>query len=361
MNLLASTPGVIQPKEPVPFKDSFTEIIVDEDRTAFIEDLRDRPDIGGLQGVNREFRSVLCTPLRSGRQPIGAVKIYSTTPQRWTTEHFRIVEWVAAQSSLILEVRRLRNELTRTNADLEKLVHERTARLQELVDELEHFSYSITHDMRAPLRAMQGFAELLAMAGDGALGEAERKNYLDRIITAAGRMDRLITDALSYSRTVRQEMTLHAVDTCHLLKGMIESYPEFQMPRARIDVAERMPAVLANEAGLTQCFSNLLNNAVKFVEHNQQPHVQVRAEQTDGRVRIWFEDNGIGIPQELAPRMFGMFQRGSRKYEGTGIGLALVRKVTERMGGKVGVESAPGKGSRFWVELRAAHNGGNHG
>lgn len=172
-------------------------------------------------------------------------------------------------------------------------------------------------------------------------------------MTAAARMDRLITDALSYSRAVRQDLVLEPVDAKRLLKGMIESYPEFQLPSARIEIEDGVPQVLANEAGLTQCFSNLLNNAVKFVEPGQQPQVRIRCEQFDGVVRLWFEDNGIGISQEMTPRLFGMFQRGSRKYEGTGIGLALVRKVTERMGGRVGVESAAGKGSRFWVELKA--------
>jgi signal transduction histidine kinase len=281
------------------------------------------------------------------------VELYTEKPQQWTTEHFRIVEWVAAQCSLILEVRRLHSELERANENLEILVKERTGRLQELVDELEHFSYSITHDMRAPLRAMQGFAEMLALSESGVLDDGERKDYLQRIMTAAARMDRLITDALSYSKAVRREMALAPVNTRKLLKGMIESYPEFQVPLAVIELEDQIPDVLANEAGLTQCFSNLLNNAVKFVENGQQPRIKVRSEPGEGVVRLWFEDNGIGIPQEMTPRMFGMFQRGSRKYEGTGIGLALVRKVTERMGGRVGVESEPGKGSRFWLELKA--------
>jgi signal transduction histidine kinase len=344
----------------MPFDGSFAAVVVEQGRTAYIADLKARPDLIAARFNGRPFRSVLAAPLRVRGAAVGAVELFSEEPMQWTTEHFRIIEWVSAQSSLILEVQRLHDELAQTNLNLEKAVQERTARLQEMVEELEHFSYSITHDMRAPLRAMQGFAELLAVPGNGS-HDGERQDYLDRIVTAAARMDRLITDALSYSKSVRQEMTLAPIDARKLLKGMIDSYPEFQDPRATIEIQDQMPNVLANEAGLTQCFSNLLNNAVKFVNPDQPPQVRVRAERLGDSVRLWFEDNGIGIPQDMTPRMFRMFQRGSRKYEGTGIGLALVRKVTERMGGKVGVESEPGKGSRFWVELKAAIEGGSNG
>lgn len=235
-------------------------------------------------------------------------------------------------------------------AELERLVSERTSKLKELVGELEHFSYTITHDLKSPLRAMRGFAELAAaMCGEGEY--VRMQDFLGRISTAAERMDHLIADALSYSRSVRQELPLDDVDSGALLRGMLDTYPELQSERAHIVVEGRLPVVLANEAGLTQCFSNLLANAVKFVKSGQMPEVRVWAEQRDGRSRIWVEDKGIGIAKEMLPRMFEMFARGSRDYEGTGIGLALVRKVAQRMGGRVGVESEEGKGSRFWIEL----------
>lgn len=336
------------------YADSFASVVMLHDRTAFIADLALRPDLKGTQSTERAFRSVLATPLRgAGGKPIGVIKVFAVTTHEWTNEQFKIVEWMAAQCSLLMESRRLKQELKESNQRLEGLVKERTSELQELVNELEHFSYTITHDLRAPLRAMHGFAGLLSEECMDTLNEQCRE-YLRRITTAAGRMDRLIMDALSYSKVVRHEMPMEAVDISRLLEGMIESYPMFQPPKADVKIVGELPAVLGNEAGLTQCFSNLLGNAVKFMPPGRMPVVRVSSERHGARVRIWCEDNGIGIPPAMQARVFVMFQRLSKDYEGTGIGLALVKKVVERMGGAVGVESEPGKGSRFWIELLAA-------
>ena len=237
--------------------------------------------------------------------------------------------------------------------DLELIVAARTRELEKTVAELEHFSYSITHDMRAPLRAMRGFSSLLLEGFDETLPPPGR-DFLKRIEQSADRMDQLIVDALDYSKAMRDELVLAPVDPEILLRGMVESYPTFQMPAADVRVEGSFPIVLANQAGLTQCFSNLLNNAVKFIAPGQVPRVRIWAESDGGIARLWFEDNGIGIPLEMQERIFGMFQRLSREYEGTGIGLALVRKVMERMGGHTGVFSEPGRGSRFWLELKRA-------
>jgi PAS domain S-box-containing protein len=253
--------------------------------------------------------------------------------------------------SLVLDVTERKHAealLARSKEDLEQLVAERTAKLHELVGELEHFSYTITHDLKSPLRAMRGFAEVVQEIGV----QPEVKPFLEKISSAAERMDRLIADALSYSRSVRHELPLEEVDLGALLRGMLDSYPEFQPTKAQIQIPGSLPLVLANEAGLTQVLSNLLGNAVKFVRTGQKADIKVWASQRSGWVRIWVEDQGIGITKEMLPRVFDMFSRGSKDYEGTGIGLALVRKVVQRMGGKVGVESEPGKGSRFWIELR---------
>jgi signal transduction histidine kinase len=269
-------------------------------------------------------------------------------------------------------------------AQLEQLVTERTARLQDTIAELEHFSYTITHDMRAPLRAMQGFASMLVSESADRL-PPEGADYLRRIINAARRMDALIQDSLQYAKVVREKIPLEPVEASAVLRSVMESYPNLQGPLVEISVAEPLPAVIANDTGLGQCFANLLVNAAKFVAPGTRPKIRVWAETRSsppmdppaqksnnspiqhssdpafhqsngaGLVRFWFEDNGIGIPARHQERIFGMFQKLDKSHEGTGIGLALVRKTVERMGGRVGVESAPGEGSRFWLELKQAH------
>jgi signal transduction histidine kinase len=160
------------------------------------------------------------------------------------------------------------------------------------------------------------------------------------------------------------------VDVDLLVRGMLDTYPEFHSSRAAIEIAGKLPLVLANEAGLVQCFSNLIGNAVKFVAPGVTPSVHIWSEAIESSglsrsasaacARLWIEDNGIGIPRTMLPKLFTMFSRGTAEYEGTGIGLALVRKVVDRMGGRVGVESELGKGSRFWITLPLAQQA-DHG
>ena len=225
------------------------------------------------------------------------------------------------------------------------------AKVREMIGELEGVSYAIVHDMRAPLRAMEAFAYMLEQDSEQH-SPAQRKDLARRITVAAARMDELIRDALTYNQVVLKPTTLHPVKLSKLFQEMLETYPNLSPEKADIDLENELPLVLGNEAMLTQCFANLLGNAVKFVPEGVRPRVKVRAEPVNGMARIWVEDNGIGIPDHAKERLFRMFQRLTSEYEGTGIGLAIVRKVAERMGGKVGAESQPGKGSRFWVELR---------
>lgn len=236
---------------------------------------------------------------------------------------------------------------------LERTVAERTAELRDTVAELEHFSYTITHDMRAPLRAMQLFGQILIKEYAGRLDETGR-DYLRRITEAAARMDRLVVDTLDYSRTLRTQLPLEPIDAGLLIRSLVESYPQFQSPQADVQITSSFPLVHANAAGVVQCFSILLGNAVKFIEPGTVPVVRVWAEERGTTVRVWIADNGIGIPSQQKQRVFVMFQRLSKKYPGTGVGLALVRKLTEQMNGDVGFESELGKGSRFWVDLNRA-------
>jgi PAS domain S-box-containing protein len=310
--------------------------IAAEDREAVIAAIRKAHDPAGDGLYAVEFR----VRTRDGR--MRWISKRSQTSFGWVGNERRPVRTVG--SGLDVTARK------ETEAELEKLVTERTAKLQELIEDLEHFSYTITHDMRAPLRAMRGFAEMASLAFGKS--EQEAQELLRKVSASAERMDALIRDALSYSRSVRQVLPLEDVETGVLVRGMLDSYPELQPSRAHIRVEGELPVVLGNEAGLTQCFSNLLGNAVKFVKEGQMPDVRIWAEEREGWTRIWVADKGIGISRDMLPRVFDMYSRGSNSYEGTGVGLALVRKVAQRMGGRVGVESEEGSGSRFWIELK---------
>jgi PAS domain S-box-containing protein len=250
---------------------------------------------------------------------------------------------------------RAQEELREHAHRLEQHVQERTAKLTAAVNELEAFSYSIAHDLRAPLRGIHGFGTILKRAYGDKLGP-DGEELIERINASAERMDRLIRDVLDYSKVVREEMRLEPVNLDKLVDDIVEGYPELQDANADIKVEGRMPWVQANIAALTQCISNLLGNAVKFVEPGVRPRIRVWSETKDHRVRLYVRDNGIGIPKHATDRIFQIFQRlhSESEYEGTGIGLAIVRRSVERMGGSVGVESEVGKGSTFWIELNAA-------
>jgi signal transduction histidine kinase len=250
-------------------------------------------------------------------------------------------------------LRQAQAQLADRASQLERLVAERTARLQETVGELEAFSYGMAHDMRAPLRAMAAFARLIQTEHGLQLDETG-KEYLGRIVSAAQRLDRLVTDVLSYSAASRQKLDLQPVDLEKLLEEAIRNQPEFQPPHAEIQIQRPLHKVIAHEPSLMQCVNNLLSNAVKFVLPGVVPRVAVRSELVGQDVRLWVEDNGIGISPADQERIFALFGRLNpvAEFEGTGIGLTILRKTVERMGGKVGLESELGQGSRFWIQLK---------
>ncbi|WP_309085679.1 PAS domain S-box protein [Chelativorans sp.] len=255
------------------------------------------------------------------------------------------------------ERKRAEDAVRELNRDLELRVAARTAELSERNAELNAFAYSIAHDLRAPLRGIIGFADALAEDFADIL-PAEATGYLGRITAAAGRMNDLIEDLLAYSRLGQGEISPVRVDLEPLLRDILENMrTRLDERNAEVEIIRPLATPRAHYATLQQVVVNLIENAVKFVPPDRRPHVRIHTETHGGAwVRLWVEDNGIGIAPEHQTRIFNIFERlhGQGSYEGTGVGLAVVRRASERLGGKAGVESEPGSGSRFWVDLPAA-------
>jgi signal transduction histidine kinase len=252
---------------------------------------------------------------------------------------------------------RSREEVRRLNAILEDRVRERTGELREALRDLEGFAYSIAHDLRAPLRAMSGMAQILQDDYPGKPLDAAGLAHAGRIVEAAQRMDALIGGLLSYSRLTREEVVLAPADLeAVVLSTKARLGPELRTSKGEIVVEAPLPRVYAHVRTLSLAVGNLLSNALKFTAPGVPPRVRVRAERREGKVILSIEDNGIGIAPEHQERVFGVFQtlhpRG--RYGGVGIGLAIAQKAVVRMGGRLGVESVPERGSRFWIELREA-------
>jgi len=241
------------------------------------------------------------------------------------------------------------------NLELESMVTRRTTELRLSNAQLETFVYSIAHDLRAPLRTMQGFAQLLVQE-HGALLSPQGRDYANFINSAAQTMDTLLEDLLTFSHLSQQTIELVPVSLeIAVQQALFACDLEIQQSHAVVETIPPWPVVLAHQTTLRQVLVNLISNAVKFVA-DQAPQLKIHTEgRPDGTVRLWVEDNGIGILPEFQQRIFQVFQRlHTTQYAGTGIGLAIVQKGMERMGGNVGLVSRPDVGSKFWIELALA-------
>ena len=238
---------------------------------------------------------------------------------------------------------------------LHELAERRTRELQSAVAELEAFTYSVSHDLRTHLVTMGGFTSILWTEHRDELSPKARE-FLQRIQAASRRMDIFVRDLLMYGRVSRAPMSLETVSLAHAVEAAraVLAVPITER-EGTVTVETSLPDVEADRTVLERVVENLLSNAVKFVPPERSPEVRIRARVHDRHVRFEVEDNGIGIAPEDVARAFWAFERlDPGSFPGTGVGLAIVQKGVERMGGEVGVTSTPGEGSTFWVLLRAA-------
>jgi two-component system sensor histidine kinase/response regulator len=243
----------------------------------------------------------------------------------------------------------------RNQAQQLEVIQKLNAELREANAELETFSYSVSHDLRAPLRSLTGYVTVL-LEDYGPRLDSDGHNHLQALERAAKRMDCLTRDLLAYGRVAREAVKLEVVKLQPVIEEVL-TLNGAQTSNAKIIIEPFLTEVRAHRFLLEQCLSNLLSNATKFVAPGTTPQIRIRTEQREDLVRLWIEDNGIGIDPAYHRKIFSIFERvgDMHKYEGTGIGLAIVNRAVQKMGGVCGVESVPGQGSRFWVELPAVN------
>lgn len=313
------------------------------------------PNLSLLRALGVE--AWVCHPLISGEYLIGTLCFGTRANPRFHHDGLAIIDSACNQLATAIARKRAERELHELNMELNRRVEERTAEYREMVEQLEAFSYSIAHDLRAPLRAIRVFSQTLLEDYSETLDPVVL-DLLRRIDGGGSRMDVLIRDLLEYSRMGRSELSFEPLALDELVNSVVAQCDlESGAVRPQIEVFKPLGRVLGHAATVRQALLNVVGNAVKFVAPGVQPRIRIRSEHRGNDcVRLWVEDNGIGIPAEHQQRIFGVFERlhTGEDYPGTGIGLAIVAKGIRRMGGAVGVESVPGQGSRFWVELPEA-------
>ena len=253
-------------------------------------------------------------------------------------------------------LREARDKLAKANEDLERKVQERTAQLVEANANLRSFAYTAGHDLRTPLRSIKSFSEIVIEDYGANLG-ADGRAMLERISASADHLARMLEHLLEYSRMTQAELKLEPVNLRHAVNEALAVLEgDIRAKAAVVTAADPLPSVIGHPATVVLLISNLVSNALKFIPAGAQPQVSIWAEPNTSCVRLSVRDNGIGIAPQDQERIFAPFQRlhSKQAYPGTGLGLAIVRKGAERMGGRAGVDSEPGKGSCFWVEFKAA-------
>jgi signal transduction histidine kinase/FixJ family two-component response regulator len=300
-----------------------------------------------------EIKSALSMPMITRNKLIGVLNVNCIHQLRtFTSGQVKALSIFTNAAAAGIEAARLHEALRLLNAGLEQRVHERTRQLETTNKELESFSYTVSHDLRAPLRAIEGFARILE-EDHGARFDHEGRRVIGVIRDNAQRMRRLIDDLLEFSRLGRKPIAAAAIDMTALVRETIDELNAQDGARLHAFEIGDLPGALGDRALLKQVWMNLLSNAIKFSAKCAQPAVEAGGRGEGKELIYWVKDNGAGFDMRFCEKLFGVFQRlhAADEFPGTGVGLAIVQRIVVRHGGRVWAESRPGEGAVFYFSL----------
>ena len=295
-------------------------------------------------------------PIVAGGNFYGILRFSSLTAQRRLTPgQIKAPDILASTAATAFEAASLLTQLRTLNQDLEHRVRERTQELQAANADLEAFSYSVSHDLRAPLRIVDGYCQMF-IDDFGAGIPAEGRRILDKARAGATRMNQLIDDLLRFARFSRQPLQMRPVQMSALVRHVVATFEDQLQGRSvQLQVAE-LPDCVADGSLLQQVLTNLLSNALKFTASRSHAHIEIGTSREAAEQVYFVKDNGVGFDMKYADRLFGVFQRlhSQSEFEGTGIGLSIVHRIVRRHGGRTWAESTPQEGATFYFSLPQA-------
>jgi PAS domain S-box-containing protein len=337
-----------------------------EGKRIVAEDIFNTPDIRTDLVKSYGIQAYACHPLEVRGKLIGTLSFGTKTRTSFSAEDLALMKTVADQVATAMEKLSLIDELRKSRDELELRVQERTAELNRYMAKLEQsnqalqdFASIASHDLQEPLRKVTAFGNMLKQKCHGSL-EDHGRDYLERILNANQRMQSLLAGLLDYSRVATTAEPFKEVDLSdHIGEVLSDLEVRIVKTGGEIHVGD-LPVISADPTQMRQLFQNLIGNALKFHKPGEKPMVQVRSvSKTDLECQIVVEDNGIGFDEQYLERIFAPFQRlhGRSEYEGTGMGLAICKKIVERHGGSITAKSTPGKGSLFIIDLPVRQTG----